>query len=183
MLLVQRFAFLTAGCSENEGAHNCGADACSLRGVLPSSCFRSVCMTCGVWPPCYRAVTLVHAGGNFARDASRCEWGDLPLKRDRSPGQQPCLAPLTSIAPFRLPGLQMGCAGVLWGDMHQGRPLRRSHCWRARARGGAAGLVFFLLLLEERNPVGVGALQPSLGFKDFHHAARLQSPASGHPEG
>jgi hypothetical protein len=27
MLLVRRFAFLTAGCSENEGAHNCGAIA------------------------------------------------------------------------------------------------------------------------------------------------------------
>jgi hypothetical protein len=31
--------------------------------------------------------------------------------------------------------------------------------------------------------MGVGILAPSLGFKDFHHAARLQSPASGHLEG
>jgi hypothetical protein len=31
--------------------------------------------------------------------------------------------------------------------------------------------------------VEVGALLPSLGFKDFHHAARLQPPASGHLEG
>jgi hypothetical protein len=77
----------------------------------------------------------------------------------------------------------MGCAGVLWRDPHQGRLLRRSHRRRARACGAAADLVFFLLLLEERNPVGVGALPPSLGFKDFHHAARLQSPASGHLEG
>jgi hypothetical protein len=46
--------------------------------------------------------------------------------------------------------------------------------------GAAADFVFFLLLLEERDLVGVGALLPSLGFKDFHHAARLQSPASGH---
>jgi hypothetical protein len=37
--------------------------------------------------------------------------------------------------------------------------------------------------LEERDLVGVGALLPSLGFKDFHHAARLQSPASGHLQG
>jgi hypothetical protein len=37
--------------------------------------------------------------------------------------------------------------------------------------------------LEERNLEEVGALPPLLGFKDFHHAARLQSPASGHPEG
>jgi hypothetical protein len=41
--------------------------------------------------------------------------------------------------------------------------------------------VAFLLLLEERDLVGVGALQSSLDFKDFHHAARLQSPAGGHP--
>jgi hypothetical protein len=77
----------------------------------------------------------------------------------------------------------MECAGVLWRDPRQGRPLRRSHRWRARACGGATDLVFFLLLLEERNPVGVGALPPSLGFKDFHHAARLRSLASGHLEG
>jgi hypothetical protein len=77
----------------------------------------------------------------------------------------------------------MGCAGVLWTDPRKGRPLRRSHRRRARAHGGAADLVFFLLLLEERNPVVVGALPPSLDFKDFHHAVRLQSPASGHLEG
>jgi hypothetical protein len=77
----------------------------------------------------------------------------------------------------------MGCTGVFWRDQHQGRPLWQSHRRRVRTRGGAGGLVFFLLLLEERNPVGVGALPPLLGFKDFHHAARLQSPASGHPEG
>jgi hypothetical protein len=51
------------------------------------------------------------------------------------------------------------------------------------ARGGAVDLVFFLLMLEEHDLVGVGALLPSLGFKDFHHTARLQSPASGHLEG
>jgi hypothetical protein len=46
---------------------------------------------------------------------------------------------------------------------------------------GCTRVAFFLLLLEERDLVGVGALQSSLGFKDFHHAARLQSPAGGHP--
>jgi hypothetical protein len=64
---------------------------------------------------------------------------------------------------------------------------QRSHRRGARAfrflRGGAVDLVFFLLLLEERDPMGVGALLPSLGFKDFHHAARLQSPTSGHLQG
>jgi hypothetical protein len=46
---------------------------------------------------------------------------------------------------------------------------------------GSTRVAFFLLLLEERDPAGVGALQTSLDFKDFHHAARLQSPAGGHP--
>jgi hypothetical protein len=46
---------------------------------------------------------------------------------------------------------------------------------------GSTRVAFVLLLLEERDPVGVGALQSSLGFKDFHQAARLQSPAGGHP--
>jgi hypothetical protein len=31
----------------------------------------------------------------------------------------------------------------------------------------------FASSLEERNSVGVGTFQPSFGFKDFHHAARL----------
>jgi hypothetical protein len=47
---------------------------------------------------------------------------------------------------------------------------------------GRTCVAFFLLLLEERGLVGVGALQLSFGFKDFHHAARLQSAAGGHPK-
>jgi hypothetical protein len=70
----------------------------------------------------------------------------------------------------------MGRAGVYWKDPRQGHPLRWSHHRGARA-------LCFLLLLEERDLMGVGALLPSFGFKDFHHAARLQSPASGHLEG
>jgi hypothetical protein len=46
---------------------------------------------------------------------------------------------------------------------------------------GSTCVAFVLLLLEERDLAGVGAFQPSLGFKDFHHAARLQSPIGGHP--
>jgi hypothetical protein len=34
----------------------------------------------------------------------------------------------------------------------------------------------FASSLEERNSVGVGTFQPSFGFKDFHHAARLHPP-------
>jgi hypothetical protein len=47
---------------------------------------------------------------------------------------------------------------------------------------GCTCVAFFLLLLEERDLVGVGTLQSSLGFKDFHHAARRQFPDSGHLE-
>jgi hypothetical protein len=46
---------------------------------------------------------------------------------------------------------------------------------------GSTRVAFVLLLLEERYLAGVGALQPSLGFKDFHHAARLHSLTNGHP--
>jgi hypothetical protein len=46
---------------------------------------------------------------------------------------------------------------------------------------GCTRVAFFLLLLKERDLVGVGVLQTSLGFKDFHHAARLQSLTNGHP--
>jgi hypothetical protein len=46
---------------------------------------------------------------------------------------------------------------------------------------GSTRVTFFLLLLEERDLAGVGALQTSLGFKDFHHAAQLQSLTNGHP--
>jgi hypothetical protein len=84
---VRWFTFLTTGCTENEGAHNCGAVARSLCGGSPSSCFGSVSLTRGAWPPCHRVGTLEYVGGDFARDASGCEWGDLPIKKDRSPGQ------------------------------------------------------------------------------------------------
>jgi hypothetical protein len=67
-----------AGCPKNGGAHNCR--------VVARSFFGSVCMTCGAWPLCHKVGTLVHVGGDFARDASEREWGDLPLKRGRSPG-------------------------------------------------------------------------------------------------
>jgi hypothetical protein len=37
------------------------------------------------------------------------------------------------------------------------------------------------LSLEEHNFKEVGTFQPSLGFKDFHQAARLHPLAGGHP--
>jgi hypothetical protein len=41
--------------------------------------------------------------------------------------------------------------------------------------------VVFVSLWEERNLVEVGTFQPSLGFKDFHQAARLLPLIDGHP--
>jgi hypothetical protein len=46
---------------------------------------------------------------------------------------------------------------------------------------GSTRVAFVLLLLEERNFAEVGTLQPSLGIKDFHQAARLHSLTNGHP--
>jgi hypothetical protein len=76
---ARQFAFLTAGCPRNGGAYN--------RGAVARSSFGLVFMTCGAWPPCHKVRSLVHAGGDFTRDASGGKWGDLPLKRGRSPGQ------------------------------------------------------------------------------------------------
>jgi hypothetical protein len=57
------------------------------------------------------------------------------------------------IAPFHLPSPRMGSAC--------GSPVLSS--------------------LEERNFAEVGTFQPSLGFNDFHQAARLHPLADGHP--
>jgi hypothetical protein len=73
MPLVRRFAFLTVGCPENGEAHNCGAVARSLFGL--------VCMTCGAWPPCHKVGTLVHVGGDFTRDASGARVGRSAFKK------------------------------------------------------------------------------------------------------
>jgi hypothetical protein len=72
MLLVRRFAFQTAGCPENEGAHNCGAVARSF--------FGSVCMTCGAWPSCHKVGTVMHVREDFARDASGARVGRSTFK-------------------------------------------------------------------------------------------------------
>jgi hypothetical protein len=77
--LARRFAFLVAGCPENEGAHNSR--------VVARSFFGLVCMTCGAWPPCHKVGSSVHVGGDFTCDASGARVGGLPLKRGRSPGQ------------------------------------------------------------------------------------------------
>jgi hypothetical protein len=79
MPLARRFAFLTAGCPENEGARNRRAVARSFLGL--------VCMTCGAWPPCHKVRSLEHAGGDFTRGALGERAGRSAFKRGRSPGQ------------------------------------------------------------------------------------------------
>jgi hypothetical protein len=73
MPLVRRFTFLSAGCPKNGGAHNYG--------VVARSFFGSVCMTCGAWPPCHKVGTLVHDGGDFARDTSGVRVGRYAFKK------------------------------------------------------------------------------------------------------
>jgi hypothetical protein len=147
MPLARRFAFLTAGSPENEGARN--------RGAVARSFFGSVCMTCGAQPPCHKVGTLVHVGGDFTCDASGAQVGRSAFKKgliSRAVDMPRSSCDHRALTPSALP---------------------------PRGASGAADLVF-LLLLEESNLMGVGALPPSFGFKDFHHAAWLQSPNSGH---
>jgi hypothetical protein len=73
MPLARRFAFLTVGCPENEGARNRRAVACSFLGL--------VYMTCGAWPPCHKVGSLVHVRGDFTRDASRARVGGSAFKK------------------------------------------------------------------------------------------------------
>jgi hypothetical protein len=80
--------------------------------------------------------------------------GRVAFKRGVTPLDGNHVFPLPScIAPFHLPSPQMG-----------------------GARGSS-----ILSLLEEHNFTEVGTFQPSLGFKDFHQAARLHPLAGGHP--
>jgi hypothetical protein len=79
--------------------------------------------------------------------------GEPPLKGVDPPGGSHAFALPSCIAPFHLLSPRMGSARV----------------------------AFVLLRLEERDLAGVGILQPSLGFKDFHQAARLHSLTNGHP--
>ena len=80
--------------------------------------------------------------------------GRVAFKKGATPlGGCHAFALPSCITSFHLPSPQMGCTHV----------------------------ASFLLLLEEHDPMGVGALRSSLGFKDFHQAARLQSLTNGHP--
>jgi hypothetical protein len=85
--LCDGLAFLTAGCGEGGRACNRRAVAHSLCDDSPSSRFEPTCTTCEAWPPCHRMGTLVCIGGDLAHDALGHERGNLPLKRSSSLGQ------------------------------------------------------------------------------------------------
>jgi hypothetical protein len=140
--------FLTAGCPENEGAHN--------RGAVARSFFRSVCMTCGAWPPCHKVGTLVHARGDFARDTSGREWGDLPLKGVDLPGSSHASLLLHSLRPSTFRASRWGAPvfsggirvrAIPSGDLTAGEqalvvvlPILPSscYCWRSATPWGLA---------------------------------------------
>jgi hypothetical protein len=73
MPLARRFAFLNAGCPENEGARN--------RRAVARSFLELVCMTCEAWPSCHKVGSLVHAGGDFTRDTSGARVGGSAFKK------------------------------------------------------------------------------------------------------
>jgi hypothetical protein len=76
------------------------------------------------------------------------------LKKEGDPlRRRPCLRASLCIVSFQLPSPRMG-------DTHR----------------------LSALSLGERNSAGVGTSQPSFGFKDFHHTARLHPSTGGHPK-
>ena len=175
MPLVLRFAFQTAGCHKNEGARNCRAVARSFLG--------SVRMTCGAWPPCHKVRSMAHARGDFTHDASGARAGGSAFKKGSI--SREVVMPRSS-CDHRAYSPSGPLDGVRWCSL-EGSASRSSlpatYRRRAHARGGVTDLVFYLLLLEGCNPMEVGILPPSFGFKDFHHTARLQPPVGGHPQG
>jgi hypothetical protein len=92
MPLARRFAFLTDGCPEDEGAHN--------RRVVARSFFRLVYMTCGSGPRVIRWDPWCTPGETSPVTLQRREWEDLPLKRGRSPGSRHASLFLRPSRPF-----------------------------------------------------------------------------------
>jgi hypothetical protein len=87
MLLVQRFTFLTIGCSEDEGGvPPRGGSTFSVRrfAFFAPEAQRASSMTYGAGLPCQGMDTPVCIRGDLARDASGRERGNLPLKRGSS---------------------------------------------------------------------------------------------------
>jgi hypothetical protein len=56
-------------------------EGCITAGQLHAPSLGLVCMTCGAWPPCHKVGSLVHAEGDFTRDASGARVGGSTFKR------------------------------------------------------------------------------------------------------
>jgi hypothetical protein len=115
-------------------------------------CSEPVCMTCGIQPPRRRG-GLWSVLEKTPPVTVGAHVGRVAFKRRATPFvRRPCLLAPLCAAPLHLPSPRMGGTRRLFASS-----------------------------LEERNSVGVGTFQPSFGFKDFHHAARLLPSAGGHP--
>ena len=86
--------------------------------------------------------------------------------------------------------LNMVCRLLGWSTPAFGGKIHRRGARALRfLRDGAADLAFFLVLLEERDLMGVGALPLVLSFKDVHQPrgvakrAGLRSPTSTRLQG
>ena len=110
MPLARRFAFLTAGCPGNGGARNRKAVTRSFLGL--------VCMTCGAWPLCHKVGSLVHAGGDFTRDALGARAGGSAFKKGVDlPGSSHASLLLRPPRPFTFWASRWG-APVFSGGIH-----------------------------------------------------------------
>jgi hypothetical protein len=139
-------------------------------------------MTCGTQPPRRRVGTLELVGGDFARVAWGCEWGEPPLKRDRSPGQWTRLrTPLMhcSLPPSDpLDGEHLYCLRLAavggarprggWRSSDIARLQGFSSCSPAAVPHQWSSVGMITILVVGRSKLGCG-LCPTLSFKDVHH--------------
>jgi hypothetical protein len=159
-------------------AYNHGAVTCFACRGFGFFCFRSARMTCGTQPPRRRVGTLELVGGDFARVAWGCEWGESPLNRDRSPGQWTCLhTPLMHCAlpPSGPPDGEHPCClrlAVAGGARPYGAVIARlqgfSSCSSAPVPHQWSSVGMVTILVVGRSKPGCG-LCPTLSFKDVYH--------------
>jgi hypothetical protein len=152
MLLAWRLALSSAGFGEDEGTLVTAGQLHALRAVV---CLLRVSgqssRRVGPSPYVARWESWSTSVETWPVTLGGCERVGLPIKGDRSPGNGHAFALPSCIAPFHLSSPQMGRTGV----------------------------ALLLLSSEEHGLVEIGALQPSLGFKGFRHAARLHSLTNG----
>jgi hypothetical protein len=173
--LARWFAFLTAGCPKDEGAHN--------HRVVARSFFGLVYMTCGAWPPCHKVGSLVHTGGDFTRDASRARVGGSAFKKGSIPRAADVPRSSCDHRALSPSGPPDGVRRCSLGGSAPGSSLPATSPSESVCSWWCRWSCLLLATVGGVHPMGVGILPPSFGFKDFHHATRLQPPAGGHSQG